>query len=85
MMRVMKTIFSSFFMTSFMKLRCTRGPVLVQARAYIGSREGWHMFLQRMGMGTESQAVSSARVTKHFVTIFSKTCNKTVYILIYKS
>ena len=28
-------------------------------------------------MGLESRAVS-ARVIKHFVTIFSKTCNKTI-------
>ena len=30
---------------------------------------------ERAVMGLESQAVS-AQVTKHFVTVFSKTCNK---------
>ena len=35
-------------------------------------------------MGLESQAVT-ARVTKHFVTIFSETCNKISYLEDYKS
>ena len=48
---------------------CTGGLIWVHARADIGSRE-------RAIMGLESQAVS-ARVTKHFVTIFSKTWNNT--------
>ena len=46
---------------------CTRGLIWVHVKADMGSREG-------TVMGLESQAVS-ARVTKHFVTIFSKTCN----------
>ena len=44
-----------------------RGPIWVQVRANMGS-------LERAVMGLESRAVS-AQVTKHFVTIFSKTCN----------
>ena len=40
----------------------------MNARADMGSSE-------RAVMGLESQAVSTP-VTKHFVTIFSKTCNK---------
>ena len=50
---------------------CSRGPILAHARAEMGSRE-------RAVMGLGSRAVS-ARVTKHFVTIFSKTCNKRQY------
>ena len=47
---------------------CTREPIWVQARADMGSPE-------QAVMGLETRA-ESARVIKHFVTIFSKTCNK---------
>ena len=43
----------------------------MRGRTQEGSRE-W------VGMGLKSRA-ASARVTKHFVTIFSKTCNKYEY------
>ena len=46
---------------------CIRGLTWAHIRADIGSCE-------RANMGLESRAVS-ARVTKHFVTFFSKTCN----------
>ena len=62
-------------MTSFMKLMvyvmadmgACEGGLWIYLRANMGSRE-------RAVMGLESQAIS-ARVTEHFVTIFSKTCN----------
>ena len=47
----------------------TGGPIWVHVRADIGTRE-----LALLGL--ESLAVSARVVTKHFVTIFSKTCNK---------
>ena len=47
-------------------------------RADIGSREDDMSSREWADMGLESQAVS-ARVTKHFVTVFSKTCNNTKY------
>ena len=50
---------------------CSRGPIWHHARAEIGPRE-------RAAMGLGSRAVS-ARVTKHFVTIFSKRSNKRQY------
>ena len=46
------------------RYECVRGP----RRANVGSREC-------VVMGLKSRAVS-ALVTKHFVTVFSKTCNK---------
>ena len=54
-------------MTSFMTLRDTRGLIWVHVWVDMGSRE-------RAVMGLESRAIS-AGITKHFVTIFSKTCN----------
>ena len=47
---------------------CIGGPIWVHVRADMGSCE-WAV------MGLESLAVS-AGVTNHFVTTFSKTCNK---------
>ena len=44
------------------------GPIWVHARVDIGLGE-------QAVMGLKSHAVS-ARVTKHFLTIFSKTCNR---------
>ena len=51
---------------------CMRGPIWVHPCADIGSCE-------RAVMGLESRAVS-ARIIKHFNTIFSKPCNKWRYI-----
>ena len=50
-------------MTSFMTLRGMGGPIWLQVR---------------VDMGLESLAVS-ARVTQHFATLFSKTCNNGSY------
>ena len=49
---------------------CLRGPIWLHMRAVIGS-------CGRTVMGLASQAVS-ARITKHFVTIFSKACNNSI-------
>ena len=46
----------------------------MHARAHMGSHEGRYGFTCAAVMGLDSPAVS-AQVTKHFVTIFSKTCN----------
>ena len=51
---------------------CTRGLIWVHVWADMGSHE-------RAVMALESRAVS-VRVTKHFVTIYSKTCNKLIYL-----
>ena len=45
----------------------------MRARADMGLREADMGSLERAVMGLESRAVS-AQVTKHFVTIFSKSC-----------
>ena len=50
-----------------------RGLIFVHVRADMGS-------LERAVMGFESRAVS-ARVTKHIVTIFSKTCNFVTFLV----
>ena len=63
-----------YYMFMCVSLRCNnvnycgyrRGPIWVHVRADMGSRE-------QAVMGLVSQAVS-ARVTKHFVTIFSNAC-----------
>ena len=47
---------------------CMQGLIWVHTRTDMGPGE-------QAVMGLESQAVS-ARATKHFVTVFSKTCNK---------
>ena len=51
------------------------GCVREHTRANMGSHE-WVV------MGLKSRA-ASARVTKHFVTIFSKTCNKYEFRILY--
>ena len=53
---------------------CTRGPICVHVRVIMGSRE-------QADIGLVSRT-ESARVTKHFVTIFSKEYNKYMYFLI---
>ena len=53
---------------------CTRGTICVHVRAIMGSREPGDI-------GLASRA-ESARVTKHFVTVFSKEWNKYMYFLI---
>ena len=54
------------------RYECTRGLIWVHVPADMGSLcEGCY------GFGTLESLAVSARVTKHFVTIFSKTCNKT--------
>ena len=52
---------------------CMQGLIRVLLWANMGSRE-------RSVMGLESQAVS-AQVTKHFVTILSKTSNNGTYLI----
>ena len=55
---------------------CMQGTIWVHTRTDLRSSE-------RPVMGLESRAVS-AQVTKHFVTIFSKTCNKPAYYRLIK-